>query len=631
MKLVSRVMYSRNTLIWRRCSPASINLGRFEVMTNVCSRPLQLNTTKLLSTSSKSKTSRIIRKSKAHGHLDNFEDNFTKVIDLIPRCQSCGTPFQDTDPDKMGYYQEPKSSQRTKSFQDEKLTKHNELFNSMDTLSKAVYTHNILNGISPEAPNQKATSESSSEDINNINKLQDSPQKIIDKDAKPVLNVDDFSSTMFEKRIESSEKDKIRDTINEGLCTICRSHKGNKYVDLSSQIHPTTQEVLNMIPKDGRIIHVISGEDFPASYIPGIRKYAGDRKILYVVTKSDMVVDEQFKTHQRFLPYVQNELKNIGDISPENIFVVSAKLGWGLSNLFNRISSDTYLVGLPNTGKTALAHSLGKFNNVEKPDDITSLEFKRRLYGVSYLPKFTKCPISYINSRKRITDMPAVNVERGAIYEQIDTPNLKTVVDSAVFSRRLWLPATVSKTLTNNGSVMSLGGLVFIQMNNAPEKVHLVFWCVCGEHRNVIRRFESLEKATQISATQIDQHKSWFLNKPFDLENPEEVEKYQVREAFTTRIGGGGANYGILGLGSLIIGVTGRIPEEGVEVTFFVRPGVEVHERSPILKYMRDFFVENRKHNTGDSEKSKKKYDKKNKQKGNSNRNRNVKKLLDEQ
>lgn len=455
----------------------------------------------------------------------------------------------------------------------------------MDTLSQAVLSHSIVTGEvaavrTPENTEQESKSQG-----------EEPEPKIIEKDSKPSLSIENFASNMFEKRLVQSIKDQRRDIENSGLCTTCRETKGGQYVDYTSLGHPSTEEILAEIPRDGTIIHVISAQEFPASFIPEIKQYAAGRKIIYVITKCDLAVDEHFKTRQRFLPYVQKELYDKYKINPGSIFAVSTKVGWGVEELFKNLPLDSYIVGLPNTGKTALAFTLGTIYKRKLMGDKVPIENRQRYFGLSYLPLKTKAPIAYVSSGRRITDLPAVQAERGIVYSYISPSKLKTAVDSSVFIRRIGLPATVRQTATKNGSVISLGGMVFIRLDDVHQNSTLVCWCVCGNRKQVVHVFSSLEKAVEVSANPLNSQKEWFLTSPYNIE---EASKLGPQEVMKVRIDGAGFDFGVLGYASVVLNIAGKIPEEGIGITIFARPGVEIAPRTPIIPHMRAFHVSKR-------------------------------------
>lgn len=502
------------------------------------------------------------------------------ISELIPRCQGCGTPFQQQKAEEPGYRPSVEEDGSI-SFQDKKLGQYHNLYAKLDDKAKAIYSATAFEG-------QDAMILKNDSDLPATGKSETVP----DIQQTQKLMSEHFTSHMFDRKIVNQAKLDKKNAINQGLCRTCRTRKGGAYVDLSGYPHPTTEQVISRIPEDGTIVHVISSHEFPASYIKDIRQYAGDRRVLYVVTKSDLTVDEHFKTRQRFLPYVQEELQKLDPtIQPENVFAVSAKIKWDIRDLFQSLPVDSYLVGLPNTGKSQLAYALGTLAKKEQQKAPLSLEMQQRFYSSSHVPLTTKYPLSYVNGGKRITDLPAVDTHRLSIYDYIQPHKLNSIVSGNVFMKRQGLPAAACHTLTKNNSVVSLGGLVFARMDNAPPNVHLIFWCTAGTHTNIIRTFGDLEVAKRNSANITRVNEAWFVNKGYDRKDPEQVEENEVQEVATGTVTAGGSDFVILGFGPLLVQISGPVPKEGVNITFFAKKGIEVHERGQILNYMKDFKI----------------------------------------
>lgn len=516
-------------------------------------------------------------------NLKHEKQSQIPISELIPRCQGCGTPFQHENAKEPGY-QQPNDQNDTHnhiSFQDKKLEQYHNLYANLGDKAKAIYSATAFEGQNADILKSDQNTPESHEDK--------ATPKEINFQTMPKMIDNHFSSQMFDRKIVNQVKLDKKNAINKGLCQTCRTRKGGSYVDLSEYPHPTSEQVMSRIPENGTIVHVINAQDFPASYIKDIRKYAGDRKVLYVITKSDITVDEHFKNRQRFFPYVLEELKRLDpNFQPENVFVVSAKLKWGIHGLFNSLPADSYIVGLPNTGKSELAHALGSLTKKDDDNGEISLELQQRRFSSSFIPLTTKYPLSYINGGKRITDLPAIEIERLQIYNHIQPEKINSIVSGSVFLRRFGLPAADCHTLTKNGNVLSLGGLVFVRMDNAPPNVHLIFWCTSGSHKTIIRKFGDLETAVKNSANITRVNESWFVNKGYDRNNLDEKEASEVIESLSSTVDGAGSDFSILGFGPLLVQITGPVPPEGVKITFFTKKGIEIHERSQILKYMKD-------------------------------------------
>lgn len=533
---------------------------------------------------------------------DNIK-SATSVKDLIPSCQCCGSSFHHKDPSKLGFYEAPSETKRVFSSRDESLSRYNNILQNMDPESRKVLDE--LSGTDAVLRDNVAEEEAlASVGVAPEEKKEESEDKQ-SSDEYQILD-----PWMYDSKIKTREQERRRNDLNSGLCVVCRTIKNDNIVDISNQPHPSTEEVINMIPPEATIIHTISAHDFPASFIPSINTYASGRKIFYVVTKSDLATDEQYKTRQRFLPYAQDLLKTKYGIDPSRVFAVSGKIGWGLSDLFYKLPSDSYLVGMPNTGKTTLAGAFGSYEvKHSTPKVITQL--KQRKVGQTTIPCMTKHPIKYFNLQKKLTDLPSIEIDPICkTFSHIQKNHLRKVAQGIVAIKRFGLPATQRKVLPNNGSVLSLGGLVFIEFekNEIDKRLVLISWPIIGEALTAAHVFTTIEKAITVTNKPINlQQESWVYINPVESESEENVQDQnenldnQVTEHNKSEIGkvdkimdfpltSAGAEIGILGIGSVSLKLNGPIPESGVKANIYARPGVKVVLRdTPLLDTLRDF------------------------------------------
>lgn len=501
-----------------------------------------------------------ISSAQSKSSVTSTKKSLTYAPEPISQCQGCGTPFQSTDPSQLGY-----QFQIGENLEELDQSNSNRRSNNRNNRSNLT-----LKDGHPVANSDR-------------NSPTDSKKNV----SKIISQI--FDQTTFDQPFAVDGNN----TLSKGLCQGCQIRE-TSLVDFQKYPHPTTKEVISKIPSNGTIIHVISGQEFPASYIKGIKDYAGDRKVIYVVTKSDLSVDEHLKTRQRFLPYVQSELHRLDStIQPDDVFAVAinSKSPWGIRELYNSLPLDSYLVGLPNTGKSALAHALGTLDKSKLLGGNLPTRLSQRSSSISFQPLTTKHPLSYVNNGKRVTDLPAIDIDRAAIFNYLRPKTVESIVTGNVFIRRLGLPATVFQALSKENNVVSLGGLVFVRMDSAPPGVQLIFWCTAGDHKNIVRSFSELEIAVRNSAEITRENEPWFVNKSYNRSDPEDVDSNEPQEIFTVNITSAGADFGILGFGPLFIQTKGPVPKEGVKVTFFAKKGIEVHKRTPALYYMKSYLL----------------------------------------
>lgn len=490
-----------------------------------------------------------------------------RVTDLSPKCQACGTPFQHKDPAARGFYKDLVSSARGESVQTSTSTKYNQLMTNLDEQTQKVLLEERKSDLEPWQRHQ-------------VEDEQEGQQK--SEINIPVTERLRMTLENSDKMITKTKWDGHKEMINRGLCTSCREVKGGKYMNVLGD-RPSQGDLLAKIPKDAAIIHVISGIDFPASVNPKIKDIAAGRKIFWVVTKSDMIVPDRSKTTERLLPYVRAELSREYDADPEDVYVISPKRGWEIDNLYHNLPTNSYLVGCSNTGKTTLAQALAR---KDKNRAIIPAQLMQRLVGANEIPGMTRGEINYVLKGKRITDMPPIGKGQDAIYSVVKENMIKDLVKGKPFLRQSGLITTTRSVLSKPGNTLSLGGLVFLTLNDSPSKLSLIVWSPCALHDDVVQRFRDYDKAITTAAEQRVFHSEWFFSKPYD---PTEEPNRVPRKVMDIMVPKGGIDLSVLGLGHVQLRGNGLIPREGVSVSVYAIPGVSVVQKMPLLPFLKDF------------------------------------------
>lgn len=480
-----------------------------------------------------------------------------RVTDLSPKCQACGTPFQSVDPLSRGFFKEVSAVSRGTGVKTSTLDKYNHLMANLDEQSQSVLLQERQSDLEEwEKP------------------LENGEEPVTEKLRLTIENSD--------KIISKSQSDTRKETVNRGLCTSCREVKGGKYAHFIED-RLSDQVLISKIPKDATIIHVISGMDFPASVNLDIKDIAAGRKIIWVVTKSDMVVADNVKTSERLLPYVQEELDRLVGADPEDVYVVSAKRSWDVGTLYHALPSNGYLVGYANTGKTTLAQALASKDNNRT---LVPAQLSQRTVGANEIPGMTRHEISYVLKGKRVVDMPPIGHGRDAIYSVVRHDMIKDLVRGKPFLRKSGLLTTKRVVLSKPGNTLSIAGLVFIRFVDTTEKLSLITWAPCARHDDVVVQFRDYEKAVSRAAEQKDFHSAWFFSKPYEPGSEFDLTPVKVMDI---KVPKGGADLSILGLGHVQLRGNGPIPKDGASVEVYAVPGVHVVQTVPLLPFLKDF------------------------------------------
>jgi nitric oxide-associated protein 1 len=131
----------------------------------------------------------------------------------------------------------------------------------------------------------------------------------------------------------------------------------------------TAEDYINIIStikdKHALAIVLIDLLDFPCSIFTGLKDILGpNRPIIIVGNKVDLIP----KDHPNYLNHIKNclekEANKMGFQNIKNISLISAKTGYGVEELINKLHNiweykgDVYLIGCTNVGKSSLFNSL---------------------------------------------------------------------------------------------------------------------------------------------------------------------------------------------------------------------------------------------------------------------------------
>lgn len=481
-----------------------------------------------------------------------------RVKDLSPACQGCGTALHTDDSRARGYYSDVVSVTRG-SVKTSTLSKYNLLMSNLDPQSQKV----LLEERTPRPEPWEEVSEEA-ENLKNM----------------PLVEKLQMTTENSDKVISQNRQDSKKEMVNRGLCTSCRSVKGGKYEHFIND-RQSDEKLLAKIPKDATLIHVINGMDFPASVNPRIKDIAAGRKILWVVTKADMILPDRMKINERLLPYVQEELSQLYGANPDDVFVVSPKRAWEMGRLYSSLPLNGYLVGYSNTGKTSLALALARKDDNR---EIIGTQIAQRTVGANEIPGMTREPLSYVFKGKRLTDMPPIGQDRDQIYSVVKETSIKELVRGKPFMRQSGLISTPRLVLGKAENTLSIAGLVFIRRIDATKKISLITWSPVARHNEVVWQFKDLEKAMKNAAEQKNQHEDMFFNKPYDGEDP----ALKPIKVMSLSVPKGGIDLSILGLCHVQLRGNGPIPDEGVALEIYAVPGVQVVTTIPITPFLVD-------------------------------------------
>nr|WP_269136004.1 ribosome biogenesis GTPase YqeH [Sporosarcina cyprini] len=159
--------------------------------------------------------------------------------------------------------------------------------------------------------------------------------------------------------------------------------------------------ILNGIgQKDGIVVKVVDIFDFNGSWIPGLHRFVGNKDIILVGNKSD-VLPKSVK-EGKLKNWMREESRKLG-LKPAEILLVSAYKGTGMEEALAAIEEirggkDVYVVGCTNVGKSTFINRIIK-NATGMGDVITTSHFPGTTLDLVEIP---------LDDGKAIYDTPGI-------------------------------------------------------------------------------------------------------------------------------------------------------------------------------------------------------------------------------
>lgn len=191
----------------------------------------------------------------------------------------------------------------------------------------------------------------------------------------------------------------------------------------------TLQKISN---EDCLVVYMLDIFDFNGSQIAGIQRHLGNKDLLLVVNKRD-VLPKSLKSG-RILMWIRRQLKEIG-LKPLDIILTSTKNKIGLDDVFGAIEHfrdgrDVYVVGTTNVGKSTLINHL--INNFKEDDTnpllITTSEFPGTTLDIIEIP---------LGDGTFIYDTPGI-VNESQLSHYVSEKDLKLLLPTSEIKQRVY-------------------------------------------------------------------------------------------------------------------------------------------------------------------------------------------------
>lgn len=474
-----------------------------------------------------------------------------KVMDflpdkLVPKCRSCGINLQSDDKSKPGYYikQAQSASEKPKS----DLDRTYEL---------------ALQNLSSEEKNLLA---SDGQTIHG------------DVSIKP-------------KATEKSGAD-IE-------CIRCRQIKFHSKFDSNEFPIESPAKIMEKIPPWANIVYVVSAQDFPMLLDTKVFEFWPARQIQFVVTKADLFFENNKSAQDKGLRFFQDYLERIYNVPREQVFVVSGRVNWGISNLLENLKDDSFFVGSVNSGKSTLLQSLiyivhllkSKAPNAKRERDIQKIEdslgytararqrikdlcdFKTKNGpGVSFMPGFTRNVIPFeLSSNKTAFDVPGFSASTtDRLHEVLSPLALKQLQKGVKFHKNGTYKSHYDTV--KEGQTLTIGGLFFLTV---PK---LSMYRVRNMINHPLYVFSNHDKA--VSSWKDSANLPALRNVFLTDSTKTELVKYQIPPFV------GSFDLVLKNLGYVNITATGAMPEDMPPIFIYLPRQITACFREPIGKYL---------------------------------------------
>jgi len=353
--------------------------------------------------------------------------------------------------------------------------------------------------------------------------------------------------------LQSEDKDKKGYIPESGMDredAICKRCYRLKHYNEIMDIDMDSGEFLTMLNSlyetDGLIIKVIDAFDFNASLIPSFNRIVGDKKVIAVINKIDLL--PKSTNTARLIHRAKHMLKENG-ITAVDTIAISALKNEGLDKLISMMKKhskkeDVYVVGTTNVGKSTLINQLVKMTSGES-DVITTSRFPGTTLDLIDIP---------MDDDTFIYDTPGVIVP-SQMAHFVDAEDLKYITPSKEIK-----PKTFQ---LEDGQTLFLSNLARIDFMNGDKSSFTIY----SSDKLTIRRTK-LSNADEF----YEKHYDGLLTPPEISEpvllNDEKEYPFKVTEDSDIEISG----YAFISV------------QTGTEVTVHVPKGVEVNIRPTIFK-----------------------------------------------
>ncbi|WP_425423254.1 ribosome biogenesis GTPase YqeH [Sporosarcina ureilytica] len=178
-------------------------------------------------------------------------------------------------------------------------------------------------------------------------------------------------------------------------------------------------DILNGIgSKEGMVVKIVDIFDFNGSWISGLHRFVGNKDILLIGNKSDLL--PKSINPNKVVNWMKREANKLG-LKPADVLLVSAFKGHGMEEALQKIDrlrngKDVYVVGCTNTGKSTFINHIIK-GATGANEVITTSHFPGTTLDIVEIP---------LDDGKAIYDTPGI-INDHQIAHYLDEKDLKLI------------------------------------------------------------------------------------------------------------------------------------------------------------------------------------------------------------
>ena len=311
-----------------------------------------------------------------------------------------------------------------------------------------------------------------------------------------------------------------------------------------------SEDFLNLLTglseKKGIIVNVVDVFDFEGSFINAIQRIVGNKKIILVANKIDLLPKQI--NHRRVKEWLRKSARKYG-LEAEDVVLISANKGWGIDELLQSINhvrnkDDVYIVGTTNVGKSTLINKLIE-QSVGEKDVVTTSRFPGTTLDMIDIP---------LDEKSFMFDTPGI-IQSHQMTNYVSENELKIIIPKNEIKQRVYQ--------LNEKQTLFFGGLARIDYVSGGKRPLVCFF---SNDLNIHRT--KTEKANDLWKSQLGAL----------LSPPQDAQQFNLNDVKAVRLETGKTKRDIMisGLGFITI-------DAGAKVIVRVPKHVDVILRNSIL------------------------------------------------